>query len=67
MTRVTVVIREGPMGYLAAHAVENVPKHLRVTYLEPWQARSARIGDRAIMEYRQTLNGFQWIVAQVLS
>ena len=41
--------------------------HLKVLYLEPWAARSAKPGDRVKLAYRSTATRGDWVVTEVLS
>jgi hypothetical protein len=39
----------------------------RTHYLRPYQARSARVGDCVILEYRSVASIGEWVVKEVLS
>lgn len=42
------------------------PYHLQNLYLMKWQMRSATVGDRVILAYRETSSSGNWVVAEIL-
>lgn len=45
----------------------NAPEHLKTMSLVPWQARSAKVGDRVKLEYRVTPSSGLWVVSHILN
>lgn len=60
-------LSSGPAGYLQFNNEQaDVPRHLKLIYLETWACRSAKLGDRVEVEYRKTGAGYGYVVTEVL-
>lgn len=44
----------------------HAPEHLRTMWLQGWAIRSAKVGDRVRLSYRETGRGYEWVVTEVL-